>query len=220
MISKNIVRFLTSIKKNNNKAWLDANRALYDTSKEEFITEVAAIIKGIAAFDTAFVNLTPKECMFRLNRDIRFSKEKHPYKTNFAAYFNPAGKNGEGAGYYIHIEPGKSFAATGIWHPPVEHLGKIRQEIDYNLEEWKKIINHKKFKAVFNQGFEKSESLVRAPKGYLEENSAISFLKMKSFVVSRSFTDEELQDKNFTKVLVKTFEAAKPFVDFINRSLD
>ncbi|MFT3979357.1 MAG: DUF2461 domain-containing protein [Ferruginibacter sp.] len=220
MITKNILRFLSSIKKNNNKAWLDANRSLYDTSKEEFTAEVAEILKGIATFDNAYSNLTPKDCMFRLNRDIRFSKEKHPYKTNYAAYFNPAGKKGEGAGYYFHLEPGKSFAAAGLWQPPTGHLANIRQEIDYNLAEWRKIVSNKKFREIFNQGFDKSESLVRAPKGYEENNPGIEFLKMKSFIVSRSFTDEELQDKNFSRQLVKTFESAKPLVDFINRSMD
>ena len=220
MITKNILQFLSSIKKNNNKAWLDANRPLYENSKEAFTAEVAEILKGIAAFDNAFINLTPKECMFRLNRDVRFSKEKHPYKTNFAAYFNPAGKKGDGAGYYIHIEPGNSFAATGIWQPPADHLSKIRQEIDYNLDEWRKIVSDKKFKQTFTNGFNMSTGLVRAPKGYEETNPAIEFLKLKSFVITRKFTDAELQDKNFTKTLVKTFEAGKAFVNFINRSLD
>lgn len=220
MITKNILRFLSSIKKNNNKAWLDANRPLYETSKEEFTAEVGEILKGIASFDNAFINLTPKECMFRLNRDVRFSKEKHPYKTNFAAYFNPAGKKGSGAGYYVHIEPGKSFAAAGLWQPPTEDLAKIRQEIDYNFEEWKKLLGSKNFKKSFDLGFNMSDSLVRAPKGYEEANPAIEYLKMKNFVVSSSFTDTELQDKNFTKILVKTFENAKPVIDFINRSLD
>lgn len=220
MITKNIIRFLTSIKKNNNKAWLDANRSLYDSSKEEFIATVGDILKGIIAFDNAYANLTPKDCIFRLNRDVRFSKEKHPYKTNYAAYFNPAGKKGDGAGYYIHIEPGKSFAAAGLWQPPTEHLAKIRQEIDYNFDEWKKIMNEKKFKQSFTNGFSMSDALVRAPKGYEESNPAIAYLKMKNFVATRSFTDAELQDKNFVKTLVKTFEAAKPFTGFINRSLD
>ncbi|RYD79617.1 MAG: DUF2461 domain-containing protein [Sphingobacteriales bacterium] len=220
MITKNIFRFLTSIKKNNNKPWLDANRALYETSKEEFTAAIAEILKGIASFDNAFSNLTPKECMFRLNRDVRFSKEKHPYKTNYAGYFNPAGKKGDGAGYYIHIEPGKSFAAAGLWQPPAEHLSKIRQEIDYNLDEWKKIVNDKKFKQAYSNGFSMSDSLVRAPKGYEETNPAIEFLRMKNFVATRNFTDAELQDKNFVKTLVKTFQNAKPFLDFINRSLD
>lgn len=220
MISSNIIRFLKAIKKNNNKAWLDANRPLYETSKEEFLTEVSSIINGIGRFDAAYNSLSPKDCVFRLNRDIRFSKEKHPYKTNFAAYFNPAGKKGDGAGYYMHIEPGKSFAAAGLWQPPANHLAMIRQEIDYNLPEWKKVIGDKKFKTVFNEGFNKSDVLVRPPRGYDENNPAIEFLKMKSFVTSRTFSDEELQGKNFTGVLVKTFEAAKPFVDFINRSLD
>ena len=220
MISKNILRFLSSIKKNNNKAWLDANRPLYESSKEDFINEVGEVLNGIAAFDPAFINLTPKECIFRLNRDVRFAKEKHPYKTNFAAYFNPGGKKADGAGYYIHIEPGKSFAAAGIWQPPAPHLAKIRQEIDYNFDEWKKIVNNKNFIQHLRNGFSMSSSLVRPPKGYEESNPAIEFIKMKSFVATRNFTDAELQDKNFTRLLLKTFEAARPFTDFMNRSLD
>ncbi len=219
MITKNILRFLTSIKKNNNKVWLDANRALYDISKEEFIAEVDQVLKGISGFAPSFVHLNAKDCIFRLNRDVRFSKEKHPYKTNFAAYYNPAGKKGDGAGYYMHIEPGKSFIAAGIWQPPTEHLARIRQEIDYNADEWIKLVSDKKIKKAFSEGFDKSQVLVRAPKGYEESNPVIAFLKMKNFVISNSFTDEELQDKQFVKKLVNCFEAAKPFIDFINRSV-
>jgi uncharacterized protein (TIGR02453 family) len=220
MVSTSILQFLKGVKKNNNKAWLDTNRSLYESSKAEFLEEVDAVIRGIVAFDKSFMNLTPKECIFRLNRDVRFSKEKHPYKTNYAAYFNPAGKKGAGAGYYMHVEPGKSFAAVGLWDPPTDHLAAIRQEIDYNLDEWKKIINDKNFKKVFNNGFELSQRLVRAPKGYDENNPAIEHLKMKNFVVSRSFSDEELQQKKFTNDLVNSFKAGKAMTDFINRAID
>ncbi len=220
MISPQIIKFLTGVKKNNNKAWLESNRSLYDNSKDEFLEEVGGVISGIIHFDKAFINLTPKECIFRLNRDVRFSKEKHPYKTNFAAYFNPAGKKGAGAGYYMHIEPGKSFAAVGLWDPPPAHLAAIRQEIDYNLDEWRNIISNKVFKKTFNNGFNLTQRLVRPPKGYEADNPAIEFLKMKNFVVSRSFTDEELQQKKFTSELVNSFKAGKAMTDFINRAVE
>jgi uncharacterized protein (TIGR02453 family) len=220
MITPRILQFLNGVKKNNNRAWLETNRVLYEASKEDFLEEVAAVLNGINGFDKAFINLTPKECIFRFNRDVRFSKEKHPYKTNYAAYFNPAGKKGSGSGYYMHIEPGKSFAAVGLWDPPAPHLAAIRQEIDYNLEEWRKIISDKNFRKVFDKGFGLSQSLVRPPKGYDEANPAIEFLKMKNFVVSRSFPDEALTQKKFTSELVNTFKAGKAMSDFINRSME
>jgi len=220
MISGSIIRFLKGVKKNNNKAWLEANRSLYDTSKEEFLEEVAAVLNGIAAFDKSYLNLTPKECIFRLNRDVRFSKEKHPYKTNYAAYFNPAGKKGAGAGFYMHIEPGRSFAAIGLWDPPPAHLAAIRQEIDYHLEDWKKIINNKVFQKMFPNGFNLTQRLVRPPKGYDESNPAIEYLKMKNFVASRSFTDEEITQKKITSELVNTFKAGAALNEFINRAIE
>lgn len=220
MITASIIRFLKGVKKNNNKAWLDANRSLYDTSKEEFLAQVAEVLKGIVAFDKSYADLVPKDCIFRLNRDIRFSKEKHPYKTNYAAYFNPAGKKGSGAGFYMHIEPGKSFAAVGLWDPPPAHLSAIRQEIDYNLDDWKKMIGDKSFKKYFSQGFNLSQRLVRAPKGYEENNPAIEYLKMKNFVVSRSFTDEEISSAKFTSELVNTFKAGTILNAFINRAIE
>jgi uncharacterized protein (TIGR02453 family) len=220
MITTSILKFLNGVKKNNNKAWLETNRSLYETSKQEFLEEVDRVLQGISDFDKSFINLSPKECVFRLNRDIRFSKEKHPYKTNYAAYFNPAGKKGAGAGFYMHIEPGKSFAAVGLWDPPAPHLAAIRQEIDYNFNDWKKIINDKAFQKTFGKGFHLSQRLVRPPKGYDETNPAIEYLKMKNFVASRQFTDEEIVNKKFTRELVNTFKTGAKLNEFINRAME
>jgi uncharacterized protein (TIGR02453 family) len=137
-----------------------------------------------------------------------------------SAYFNKAGKKGNGAGYYVHIEPGQSFVAAGIWMPAAEDLARIRQEIDYNFIEWKKILGGTAFKKQFEKGMDTSNSLVRPPKGYDEQNPAIGFLKLKSFVVTRPFTDEEVMSKTFAAALAKTFTAVKPLVAFLNRALD
>ena len=179
---------------------------------------VEQLITGIATFDKPIGNLEAKNCTFRINRDVRFSKNKDPYKNNLAAYFNKDGKKGIGAGYYLHIEPGKSFAAGGIWMPEPAVLAGIRQEIDYSFTEWKKIITGKSFTKIFTDGI-KGEALTRPPKGYDENNPAIEYLKMKSFIVSISFTDTEVQNKNFTKEVAKTFNSMKPFIDFLNTSL-
>lgn len=137
-----------------------------------------------------------------------------------SAYFNKAGKKGNGAGYYVHIEPGASFIAAGIWMPAAEDLAKIRQEIDYNFLEWKKMTGNARFKKLFEKGIDTSNSLVRPPKGYDEANPAINVLKLKSFVVTRTFTDEELMASAFPAALSKSFRELKPLVDFLNRSLD
>jgi uncharacterized protein (TIGR02453 family) len=220
MIEKNILLFLKEIEKNNSKAWFDAHRKQYEEARAHFILSVEKMIAAIATFDSEIGNLTAKECIFRINRDVRFSKDKRPYKNNMAAYFNRAGKKGTGAGYYVHVEPGKSFIAAGVWMPETEGLSRIRQEIDYNFDEWNKMIGNSGFKKQFEKGIDKSNSLVRPPKGYDEENPAIDFLKLKSFVTTKPFSDADLMNKSFVTDLSKAFKTVKPLVDFINRSLD
>ena len=218
MLQSTTLKFLKDVKKNNNKIWFDGHRKQYDTVKSDFLLLVEQLITGIATFDKPIGNLEAKNCTFRINRDVRFSKNKDPYKSNLAAYFNKDGKKGIGAGYYLHIEPGKSFAAGGIWMPEPAVLAGIRQEIDYSFIEWKKIITGKSFTKIFTDGI-KGEALTRPPKGYDENNPAIEYLKMKSFIVSRAFTDAEVQNKNFTKEVTKKFNGMKPFIDFLNTSL-
>lgn len=220
MIQKSTLQFLKQIQLNNNKAWFDSHKDIYGNARQAFIDSVAEIINAMKTFEPDLGHLTAKECIFRINRDVRFSKDKRPYKNNMSAYFNRAGKKGDGAGYYVHIEPGNSFAAAGVWMPEAPNLSKIRQEIDYNFDEWKKIVSSTAFKSKFVNGVDTSDTLVRPPKGYEETNPAIDILKLKSFVIRRSFSDEALQEKSFTSELAKTFKIAKPMLDFINRSLD
>jgi uncharacterized protein (TIGR02453 family) len=220
MIQKNILRFLKDIKANNNKAWFDANKKSYEEERAAFLLFVEKMIAAFSAIDVEINNLNAKECIFRINRDVRFSKDKRPYKNNMAAYFNRTGKKGTGAGYYIHIEPGQSFAAAGIWMPEPAGLNKIRQEIDYNFDEWKKILGNRKFKNQFIKRMDSSNSLVRPPKGYDPDNAAIDFIKLKSFIVTKPLSDAEVMSKTFVADLSKAFKASKPMIDFINRSLD
>ena len=220
MLSTIVLKFLKNLKQNNNKPWMDLHRNDYEKAKEDFHLFVDEMINNIAKFDTSIGMLKSKECSFRINRDIRFSKDKRPYKNNMAAYFNREGKKGRGAGYYIHIEPGKSFVAAGIWMPEAKDLAAIRQEIDYNFEEWEKILNAASFKNQFKDGIDNSDTLVRPPKGYTDDNPAITYLKFKSFIFRKSFSDKEVLDKSFPKAVSKTFQTVKPVIEFINRSLD
>jgi uncharacterized protein (TIGR02453 family) len=219
MLQSTTLKFLKDLKKNNDKPWFDKNRNRYETAKTDFYLLVEKLIPAIAKFDAPIGQLAVKECVFRINRDVRFSKNKNPYKTNMACYFNQSGKNGLGAGYYLHIEPGNNMVAGGIWMPEPSVLAGIRQEIDYNLKDWKKIIEQKHFKNNFTNGVTSNDTLVRPPKGYDENNPAIEFLKMKSFVVTKPFVNADLEKNNFVQEVAATFKNMKPFIDFLNTAL-
>ena len=180
MLSDITLKFLKDLQKNNNKTWFENNRKTYQLIKEDFLVLTQQIIDGIAIFDLSVGHLKAKDCTFRINRDVRFSKNKSPYKNNVAAYFNYEGKKGNGAGYYLHIEPGKSFAAGGIWMPVPQVLSKIRQEIDYSFNQLNKITSAGTFKKTFSLGIT-GEALVRPPKGYDEQKPGHSSIKTQKF---------------------------------------
>lgn len=216
MIQIATMQFLTDLKKNNNREWFEVNRKRYEAAKENVLEIAAQLIKTVGAFDKNIAELQPKDCVFRINRDVRFSKNKAPYKSNMSLVITKGGKKSASAAFYIHIEPGEAFIGSGYWNPEVKKLAAVRQEIDYNFKEWKKIIGAKKFKETFVEGLSREDTLQRPPKGYDEENPAIGFLKLKSFVVIQKISDITLQDKNFVKNILETYKAAKPMLDFLN----
>jgi len=220
MLKTSTLKFLKDLKKNNNRPWFEEHRKEYEAAKADFYELTEQLIKSIAGFDKPIGNLSVKDCIFRINRDVRFSKDKSPYKSNMAAYFNRAGKKGNGAGYYLHIESGNSFAGGGIWMPQPSDLAKIRQEIDYSFADWGKLIGNAAFKRTFTRGIISDDTLVRPPKGYEETNPAISYLKMKSFTVTQPFSDTDIQNKNFVKEVSKTFLTMQPLINFINTALE
>jgi len=218
MLQAATLKFLKDLKKNNNKPWFEKNKDLYLGAKEDIELLVEQVIEGFGKIDPDIANLQPKDCTYRIYRDVRFSKDKTPYKINMGAYLNRGGKKAPTAGYYMHIEPGRSMAGGGLWMPLAPELNKVRQEIDYSLSEWNSIVTARAFKKNFSEGLEKEDQLSRPPKGYDEGNPAIEYLKLKSLIVTRSFTDAEVQSKSFAKELVKTFESMKDFVYFLNRA--
>lgn len=220
MLQSTTLKFLKDLKKNNNKPWFDDHRKEYESAKADFNQLVTDIITGISKFDASLASLTAKDCTFRINRDVRFSKDKSPYKTNMGASFNIGGKKLQSAGYYFHLEPGQNFVGGGLYMPMPPILAKIRQEIDYGFAEWKKIVGHKNFKNNFIKGVEGIDYLVRPPKGYDETNPALHYLKMKSFIASKPLSDKDVTDKKLVKDITKTFQAMKPFIDFLNRGLE
>ncbi len=222
MLQTSTIQFLKQLAKNNSKEWFDANRKKYEVAKEDHIQSVQKILNEFSKTDTTLSSLIAKDCLFRINRDIRFSKNKSPYKTNFGAYINANGKKSMKAGYYLHIQPEESFVGGGLYQPDADALKKIRQEIDYNFDEFKSIINNKKFKAVYTKGLSKEGevSLSRPPKGYDENNPAIEFIKLKSIIAMTPLTDAQLTDKKFVSTVVKAFQALHPLIVFSNKALE
>jgi uncharacterized protein (TIGR02453 family) len=222
MFQSSTVSFLKELKKNNNKPWFDDHREKYLSAKIDFENFTGKLIAAITAFDSDIKDLSAKNCTFRINRDIRFSKDKTPYKTNMGASFNRGGKKSVFAGYYFHLEPGgKSFTGGGLWMPTAPELKKLRQEIDYCFPEFKKIITSPGFKTHY-PGLEMTEGqmLVNVPKGYDKENPAAPFLKLKSFVATKNIPDTLLTTPALTKEVALAFKALMPLVKFINRSVE
>ncbi len=221
MLQTTTIKFLKDLKKNNSKEWFDKNRKQYEAAKADFAALVNAVILQFGKKDGGIATLTAKDCMFRINRDVRFSKDKSPYKTNMGAAFSKGGKKAIIAGYYFHCEPGQAFVGGGLWMPDADVVKKVRQEIDYCFNEFSKIIKHKKFVAQY-KGLEISDetSLTREPKGYEKDNPAIQYIKLKSWLAMSSLTDADLTDKNLTKKIVAAFEALQPFIEFLNRGIE
>ena len=220
MLQPTTIKFLKDLSKNNNKPWFDANRKKYEDAKTDFAAFIQTVIDKHGKKDEGITHLKAKDCMFRINRDVRFSKDKSPYKNNMGAYINQEGKKSLLGGYYFHCQPGQSFVGGGLWMPMPSELSKVRQEIDYNLDAFKKIIGSKKFKTIYGDLSRDAEYvLTRVPKGYEAENPAADYLKMKSFVAMTPLKDTELISKDLTKKVLDSFEALQPMLKFINESI-
>lgn len=219
MINPKTFEFLTKLKKNNNKVWFDKNRETYEMLREDFKKFVDELIAEISKFDKSVIGLTSKNCLFRINRDIRFSKDKSPYKTNFGAYIAAGGKKSSGPGYYIHVQPGECFMGGGVYSPEPAQLNAIRQEIDYNSEEFEKILKNKDFKKHFGKLWDE-DKLVNPPKGYDKNLPYIDHLKHKHYVATGSFTEKQAASKAFITQCAQTYKALYPLHQFLGRALD
>lgn len=218
MLSPDTLQFLRELAENNNKPWFDASKKRYEAAKKDVEGLVAELMQGVAKFEPAVADYKAKDAVFRIYRDVRFSKDKTPYKTNMGAWFNKGGKKAAHAGYYLHIEPGNSFVAGGMYMPESAILKNVRQEIDYNTEEFNGILNNAKFKKTF--GGLDDYKLKTTPKGYDKEHPEIETLKQTSFVVSRKVTDKELLSKDFAAAAIADFETLYSLNAFLNRVMD
>jgi uncharacterized protein (TIGR02453 family) len=214
-INKTTLTFLSELKLNNDRDWFAKNRKTYEEARNNVETFVQAVIGEITKFDPIYKGLEAKSCMFRINRDTRFSRDKSIYKTNFGAFMVRGGKKSGDRfpGYYLHVEPGSSFVAGGAYVPPAPWLSAIREKIDESGDELVRIINNKEFKRLF--GGLDGDKLKVPPRGYPKDHPHIELLKMKSFLAYMSVSDRELTSEGCFDLVASAFRAMKPLHDFL-----
>jgi uncharacterized protein (TIGR02453 family) len=217
MFSPEIFRFLNELSENNNRDWFHENKPVYQACRENFAHGIELVIHEIALFDKSIVGLEPKHCVFRINRDIRFSNDKSPYKTNFGAFLAPGGRNNGSAGYYLHIEPGNSFLAGGIYMPPSPVLKKIRQEIYGNYEEFLAIVQNSEFIKHF-RGID-AEKLKTKPRDFPDDFVGIEYLRFKHYTVLKPYKGDEFIKEDFFEEIKKVFSAMYPLNRFLNYAI-
>lgn len=212
-----VVQFLKELSENNNREWFQKNKKRYDESREKvlFITDV--VINEIRKFDSDIPLLEPKDCLFRIFRDVRFSNDKSPYKTNFGSFIAAGGRKSIHAGYYFHIEPDGSFIGGGIYMPAAGPLKAIREYIAENGEEFSDLINNAKFKKVYPEMMD--DKLKTAPKGFSPDHEFIDLLRYKSFAFSRKLSQTEILADTYIEQLVHSFRMLQPVNRFLNDAL-
>ena len=217
-MNSDTLQFLRLLERNNNREWFQENKNLYLEAQKDVIDFVEQLILEIAEYDSEIEKVDAKKSLFRIYRDTRFSKNKTPYKTNFGASLG-MGKGNQKAGYYLHIEPGKSFLAGGLYMPERDVLKKIRQEISLFPSDFKKVIEHEKFRQNF-RGLSVEDKLKRVPNGFDKEDPMAEYLKLKHFIVSHPISDKELLDSSAPKRFAQVFEAIKPLNDYLNSIIE
>ncbi|NBL64504.1 TIGR02453 family protein [Flavobacterium sp. NST-5] len=220
MVSKKILQFLNDIKENNNREWFHANKSFYEEYKTAYSKLIQEFLNEMIPLDESLRHLEVKDCSFRIARDIRFSKDKTPYKTHLGIWLSGGTKNTNLPGYYIHIEEGKSFIAGGVWWPDHLDLKKIRKEIAYFYEDLEEIVTEKNFVKEFKSlDIDENNSLKTAPKDFDKNHPAIQYLRLKSFTASQVIDNQLLTDKDFVKKVTKKLILLKPLNDFLTRAL-
>ena len=220
MLSKDTLQFLDDLKANNNRDWFLENKKRYEAVKKDYQQLVGDFLDVMKPLDPSLEMLEVKNCTFRINRDIRFSKDKTPYKSHLGVWLSSGVKGMNRSGYYLHLEKGASFIAGGLYCPEPEDLKKMRKEIAYFHDDLEIILNKKDFKKEFKD-FDRNEKnmLKNPPRGFEKEHPAIEFLKLKSFESSQRIDISEATKKDFVATMSKKLIVLKPLNDFINRAL-
>lgn len=221
MIQQATLDFLTELRQNNNKEWFDKNRKRYEAVKADYLSLAGNILEAMKKVDASLDMTNAKDCIFRINRDIRFSADKSPYKTNLGIALHPGSKKFNLAAYYVHLEPGgASFTGGGMWMPEAPLLASIRREIHNFYPDLRDILEEPVFKKTFGTlDVEEGQKLSRPPKGYTDDDPAVEYLKLKSFTASAALPEDIMTTDKFVPHVIKTLSALKPFIGFLNRGL-
>ncbi len=218
MLHKNTIDFLRKLKKNNNRDWFNKNKKLYEDAKYDFEVFIFELIQKISEYDESISGLEPKDCLFRIYKDVRFSKDKLPYKTNLGASINKGGRKAPTAGYYVHIDPAEYFLGSGLYMPMPDKLLEVRTKIADDHGKFRKIVENKDFKKVYGKLWS-GDSLKTAPKGFEKDHPALEYLKLKSFIAGHTVKEEKVLSKNYAEYCARIFRAVKPLNDFLNSAI-
>jgi len=208
-LKKSTFQYLTDLKNNNNRPWFKDNKNLFQEAQANAKDFYQAIMENLKIHDDI-----EKFKLFRIYRDVRFSKDKTPYKPHFAGSFSRAGKRLRG-GYYLRIRPGESFLAGGFWEPNKEDLFRIRKEFEFNDSEIRSVLSSDPYHKIFGGKLEGSE-LKTAPKGFDKEHPAIDLIRKKGFIAVRNFNDKEVMSSDFINTVANSFQALRPFFDYMS----
>ena len=214
-IQTSTLNFLDNLKQNNNRDWFTENKPTFQEEQAKFVDFADGLLSEMNKIDT-IETVSGKKSVFRIYRDVRFSKDKTPYKTHFSGSFKRATEQLRG-GYYYHIEPSNSFIGGGFWGPNAKDLLRIRKEIDVDASELRDIINSKRFVDTF--GSLDGERLKTAPRGFDKNHPDLDLLQLKQFIVHKKFNDKEVQAKDFPIKVIDTFKAMRPFFDYMSAVL-
>lgn len=213
---EDLFSFLSELKENNRKDWFDDHKKRYEGLKKALLVWMDALIVEMRKADPTLPEMEARQCLFRINRDVRFSADKSPYKTHFGLYMSRGGRKWPGAGYYLHLGPDEQFLAAGTWMPEPEYLRNIRQEIDYCQEEYLDLVGN-----LHEQGFVMIEEgqLSRPPKGYDKEHPALHYLRQKHFVFTQKFQPESFSQPEIFEEVHGFVAQTAPYIQFLNRCL-
>lgn len=210
--------FLSDLAKHNKKEWMDDNKKRYNEAKGYVIELVAEVIGQASVFDKSLSGIEPKKTLFRINRDIRFSKNKDPYKTNFGAAIVDGGRKSGNPGYYLHIMPDENMIGGGLHQPDAAVLQKVRQEIDYSGSKIRKIIENKSFVKIYKEPYGEGK-LKTAPKGYPKDHPDLDLLQLKHYVYMTKLSDKEITSKAVVGRIVEAYQTLYPFNGFLKEAL-
>lgn len=215
---KEILDFYLQLSQNNNKPWFDVHRAEYEAVKKKFAALATEFIEGVQAFDPRCKNLQVKDCIYRINRDIRFSQDKRPYKDWHGIYVCPRGKKSGMAGYYIHFEPANDlyFVCGGLYNPEKEVLKSVREQIMLEPDEFHNAVNS--CGEDFHLNWD--NALKRMPVGYSENDKHSEYYRLKTYEVYKPLTKRDVLAKDFVKNALSYLERCKEFNEMLNKCYD